>query len=138
MDKTQLKNFILAGNATFTALNPATGRRFTFKISSPKNANESNPVRFVSLLTGPDNQNDFEYLGTVFNGDTFRYGKKSRIGHAALSARAFGWLFPRIVAEAELGGAEVHHEGRCGRCGRPLTVPESLETGLGPTCSKAG
>jgi hypothetical protein len=32
-------------------------------------------------------------------------------------------------------GLKVHHEGRCCRCGRKLTVPESIETGLGPECA---
>jgi hypothetical protein len=30
--------------------------------------------------------------------------------------------------------AEVMHEGRCACCGRPLTVPESIERGIGPDC----
>jgi hypothetical protein len=29
----------------------------------------------------------------------------------------------------------VWHEGRCGRCGRKLTVPESIESGFGPECA---
>jgi hypothetical protein len=28
----------------------------------------------------------------------------------------------------------VHHENHCGRCGRTLTVPESVERGIGPDC----
>jgi hypothetical protein len=34
------------------------------------------------------------------------------------------------------GGYKIHHEGRCGKCGRLLTVPESVETGIGPECAK--
>ena len=30
--------------------------------------------------------------------------------------------------------ADGWHEGRCGRCGRKLTVPESIEAGYGPEC----
>ena len=30
---------------------------------------------------------------------------------------------------------QVWHEGRCGKCGRKLTVPESLTSGLGPECA---
>ncbi|MGQ4872128.1 MAG: DUF6011 domain-containing protein, partial [Candidatus Thorarchaeota archaeon] len=26
----------------------------------------------------------------------------------------------------------IWHEGKCGRCGRRLTVPESIESGYGP------
>jgi hypothetical protein len=29
---------------------------------------------------------------------------------------------------------EVYHSGRCGRCGRELTDPESIKCGLGPHC----
>ena len=31
---------------------------------------------------------------------------------------------------------EVWHEGRCGRCNRALTVPESIASGIGPECAK--
>ena len=31
---------------------------------------------------------------------------------------------------------EVWHEGRCGRCGRKLTTPQSVETGFGPVCAQ--
>ena len=29
----------------------------------------------------------------------------------------------------------VFHDGKCGRCGRKLTVPESIQSGLGPVCA---
>jgi hypothetical protein len=32
---------------------------------------------------------------------------------------------------------EVWHEGKCGKCGRALTVPSSILTGIGPECSKS-
>jgi hypothetical protein len=31
---------------------------------------------------------------------------------------------------------EIWHEGKCGKCGRQLTVPSSIETGIGPECIK--
>jgi hypothetical protein len=37
-----------------------------------------------------------------------------------------------VDGSVELG----HHEGKCGRCGRLLTVPSSIESGIGPECSK--
>jgi hypothetical protein len=68
----------------------------------------------------------------------YRYvpGKKSRIGPDAPSAKAFAWLFPKLAAGAKLDDlVELYHEGRCGRCGRTLTVPESVATGFGPNCA---
>lgn len=48
----------------------------------------------------------------------------------------FAWLWGRIVHEKDLPEkAQVWHEGRCGACNRPLTVPESIENGLGPVCA---
>jgi hypothetical protein len=32
---------------------------------------------------------------------------------------------------------EVWHEGKCGKCGRTLTVPSSIESGIGPECMKS-
>jgi rRNA maturation endonuclease Nob1 len=29
---------------------------------------------------------------------------------------------------------DVYHLGRCGKCGKALTEPESISTGLGPIC----
>lgn len=129
------KRFILAGNATVTFVSP-TGTRFTFKVRTPKRdeGDTRPPVHFVSVLTGADNEGDFTFLGTIFDGQNFRHSHKSRIGTDAPSARAFAWAFPRIMADADLKGMKIYHEGKCGRCGRKLTVPESIESGFGPVC----
>ena len=31
---------------------------------------------------------------------------------------------------------KVFHSGKCGKCGKKLTTPESIKSGLGPYCSK--
>jgi len=31
-------------------------------------------------------------------------------------------------------GLNFFHEGKCGKCGRKLTTPESIKNGFGPTC----
>jgi len=122
--------FVLAGSATFTIENTKTGNRFTFRIDQP----DSDAPHFVSVLTGPDNGSDFSYLGTIFELSRFVHGKKSSIGKDAPSAKAFRWLFDRIRSNTLPECVAVYHLGRCGRCGRALTVPESIQTGLGPKC----
>jgi hypothetical protein len=47
---------------------------------------------------------------------------------------AAAWLFGHLLERRPLPRCTVHHEGRCGRCGRTLTVPESIESGFGPEC----
>jgi len=129
------KRFILAGNATVTFASP-TGVRFTFKVRAKDVNDGAKTLHFVSVLTGSDNESDFTFLGTIFDSQTFRHGRKSRIGQDAPSARAFAWAFPRIMGDAaDLQGMEIFHEGRCGACGRKLTIPESITAGLGPVCA---
>lgn len=131
------RRFILAGNATFTITSAKTGTRFTYKIKAKEIDGGSRKLHFVSVLTGQDNEADYTFLGTIFEGREFRHSKKSHIGADAPSAKAFAWSFARIMADSLGADATVHHEGRCGRCGRKLTVPDSIELGLGPECAGA-
>lgn len=131
------RRFILAGNATFTIVSAKTGTRFTYKIRA-KEIDGGRTLHFVSVLTGADNESDFTFLGTIFEGREFKHSKRSRIGSDAPSARAFVWSFNRIMSNSLNNEASVHHEGKCGRCGRKLTVPRSIEIGLGPECENAG
>jgi hypothetical protein len=94
-------------------------------------------------------------------GITYRHGRKSKIHEGAASARGIAWfvrnldrllelrvrlekigLFGREEVEALIADAEkslnrlrFYHEGRCGKCARVLTVPASIELGLGPVCA---
>lgn len=130
------RRFVLAGNATFTIVSAKTGTRFTYKVRA-KDIESGRTLHFVSVLTGADNENSFTFLGTIFDGTCFRHSAKSRIGREAPSARAFAWAFGRILDDALGETASVHHEGKCGRCGRKLTVPHSIEVGFGPECENA-
>lgn len=130
---TAIAAFFFGGNATFTIRNPGTGGRFTFRVRQGKG---ENAPTFVSVLTGPDNTADFTYLGCIFADGRFVVTRKSRISPTAPSAKAFAWLHGRIAAGRDLGPVEFFHEGRCARCGRALTVPESIESGFGPECVK--
>jgi hypothetical protein len=52
---------------------------------------------------------------------------------------ALNWALGKVWAGRELpGGATLQHAGHCGKCNRLLTVPESVESGLGPECSGLG
>src|SRR5438067_12198077 len=125
--------FILAGNALFTVENAATGNRFTFKVRQP---DEDKP-HFVSVLTGPDNEHSYSFLGTIFDGSRYRHGRRSRISQEAQSARAFDWLFQQLSVRSALPSqVRLCHCGKCGRCGTTLTVPESVDSGFGPECIK--
>lgn len=131
-DRGDALDYVLAGKSTFTVVSGATGQRFTYKVSQPKDK-----PHFVSVLTGSDNTADYAFLGTIFECTTFRHSKKSRISDDAPSVKAFAWLWDRALTfDAAFEQCELWHLGKCGRCGRDLTDPESIARGLGPTCAE--
>lgn len=129
LDARHSKAFVLAGNARVTLQSAATGARFTYRVR----VSDDGGLYFVSVLTGADNESDYEYLG-VIRADAFAHGKKSRLSREAPSARAFAWAWPHLAAGRCPDVLTVWHEGRCGRCNRPLTVPASIASGFGPEC----
>jgi hypothetical protein len=129
-DGQKARQFFLAGHAIVTLVSEKTGTRFTYRV----NRKENTPW-FVAVLSGPNNTEDYAYLGTIFGDGEFRHGRKSRIGTDAPSARAFNWAWQYLTKGELPPQCEVHHEGMCGRCGRTLTVPESIELGFGPECA---
>ena len=131
--KDAIKEFVFAGNAIFTVVSKSTGNRLTFKARRK----EGKPT-FISLLNGPDNTSNYTYMGTVFdNSNTFCLTRNSKVGVDSTSFRLMAWLINQIFGDgSKLDQCEVWHEGHCGRCGRLLTVPESIERGIGPECFK--
>ncbi len=129
-----IERFITGGKAFFTIVSSDTGDRYTFRVSQKENDDGSMSPFFVSILTGPDNWSNYRYLGTISNSGRYSHGKKSKISHDAPSARCINWLTMNLRDETQLARIEFWHEGRCGVCGRKLTVPESVEKGIGPVC----
>lgn len=130
--------FILGGNATFTLRSQETGTRYTYKVTlaekRPGDKEDEWQKWFVALLSGPDNQNDFTYLGMI-RANQFQLTRASRMKLDSLPVKAFHWTFANLVQHRFPDKLEIWHEGRCGRCGRKLTVPESIATGFGPECA---
>ena len=125
--------YCLAGKSTVTLVSQKTGARFTYRIS----ATPDKLAYFVGLLSGPDNTTDYQYLGRISRGVFWpgrRVPRPGDIGRDAPSARAFDWSWRALVRGTLPAGLEIWHEGRCGRCGRKLTVPTSIAQGFGPEC----
>jgi len=131
-DNETIRAFLTAGKAVGTLSNPETGRRYTYRVVS-KDV-EDGTIYFVAVLTGPNNEVDYRYLGTIGRTGRFRATRATENPDAP-SFKAFAWFWSRLTSARTIAPAEFHHEGRCGRCGRALTVPESIETGLGPVCA---
>lgn len=130
--------FVTAGNAIITLESHKTGVHFTYRVRQAKDDHDR-PVNrwFVSVLTGPDNENDYRYIGMLSaKADILAFcaTKGSKISCDAPSFRAFDYFWTAVLRGTIPSCLEVRHEGRCGRCARTLTVPESVDSGFGPEC----
>lgn len=126
--------FFQAGRAVFTIEN-ATGQHYTFKVTRAKFANKAVQEQpyFVSVMThGADG---YTYMGMLTDNKQCRITRKSKYTYESMALRVFNFASAIIHGHRELPeGYKIHHEGSCGKCGRALTDPTSIETGLGPVC----
>lgn len=150
----------------FTLHNTRTDKHLTYQVETargPAAAGEGRR-RFVSVLTGSDNEGSYTYLGTIFDRGPdrylwrwswwgrnhhagaiktrwqYHYGAKSKVGRKAVSQAGFMFLMVSLIPEYPSlpSWYQFWHEGRCGRCGRTLTDPESCARGLGSVCAGKG
>jgi hypothetical protein len=130
--------YMTGGKAYITLVNLSSGNRYTYRIELADKRNPSDLDRyFVAVLIGPDNWSNYKYMGMISkcsNGSlSFRRTQGSKIAEDAPSYIGFNFCFEQIKNNI-IEGFEVWHEGKCGRCGRKLTVPESIASGFGPEC----
>lgn len=141
------KSFILAGRAVFSVEIPEKHRvegkqaHYTYRVDRVEATERWPESYFVKVLTGPDNTADYTYLGKLddFTGQV-RTTQASKNFENSYRLKILNRILARVWADDhaayEQFGFRVHHEGSCGRCGRTLTVPESVESGIGPECTK--
>ncbi len=123
--------FFAGGNAHFTVENPA-GERYTFRVRMARDGK----IYFLSLLTGSDNNTDYTYLA-VYQPQDGQVRKTRKSPSKSQPIEIAQWAFDVVWGRLPLKpGYSILHEGRCCRCGRRLTVPESIRTGIGPECAE--
>lgn len=128
-DAIDAARFMTGARAYFTLRSTKTGTRYTFKVKQPKDKSD---VRFISVL---DSDNSYAYMGMVKNGK-FGTTSKSKVAETDPRFQAFKWTRDFLATGKFPSTLEFWHEGKCACCGRRLTVPASIETGIGPECIK--
>jgi hypothetical protein len=142
------REFVLAGGnwviftldvpASFSGANKCKDH-YTFQVTHRQANDTYGESWFVRLLAGPDNGSDYQYLG-MLNAQTgsVKLTRASRMTDDSwpvrLVRRIMACLWSNQGGDIEAAGFRLLHAGRCGRCGRQLTTPESLDSGLGPVC----
>ena len=142
------KQFILAGKAVFTVEIPASygserglKGHYTFKVCHKEASAQYPEAWFVNLLTGPDNTSDYTYFGMLRPADgQLDLTAKSHHTESSKLVAVLRRVLARVWAGEQdaitAAGFNLHHEGKCCRCGRILTTPESVTSGIGPECAK--
>lgn len=122
------EQFVTAGRAIFTVQNNRNDH-YTYRVQ--RGHNSDSPL-FVSMLSGPD---QYTYIGILTRQGTCQITAKSSITANSTGYKVFNWAMAVIKQLTPLpDGYSIQHEGRCARCGRALTDPESIRTGFGPYC----
>jgi len=148
MDKKLAREFIFSGHAVLTCHNTETGNHKTFMIDK----SDDGKVHFFKIRGDKDGlfqpitrkdrkkKKNWIYVGMTKPDGTFITTKNSKVTWQSQSFKSVQWL---LIAANEWAmdkdlcpQVEVYHEGFCGRCGRTLTDPNSIQAGYGPECLK--
>lgn len=124
-------------NGTYTLESLISGEHRTFRIRTESWMETGKRLRVLSLLTGPQNTED--YTGFAFVSENGVHVWKSKLdGQYEVYAEQ---LWSLALDAAFSPWAEKYRflmEGRCAVCNRPLTTPESIRMGIGPICAEEG
>jgi hypothetical protein len=126
-------NFFFGGDARFTVKSGKSGKHWTFRIRKAKDSD----VYFANLLTGSDNEKSYTYIGLTSRDKFLRLTTNSRFKEQSIPVIVFRWALDKVKNRKSIpAGYQIIHEGRCCRCGRTLTDPESIRLGIGSECIK--
>ena len=136
-------NLLVDGTITVLLRN---GKHFTYRVHTVKKG-DLEGKRIVALLNGPDNNSNYKGFGFVVperanvaaNGQHPNWVDVPDSQDIAIWKKCRSEAFEKH-AKLLLGHANEHvvewmQEGRCMKCGRKLTTPESLKAGIGPVCA---
>lgn len=116
------------GRVIFTVEQKNSDKHCTYKVTKTDFAEGA---LVVSLLTGSNNENDYTSFGFI---DPVT--KEVRLWNRFKYSDAYkkwGEIFRNALFGAE--DLKISHSGRCFKCGRTLTTPESIQSGIGPVCA---
>lgn len=133
----QFRNFIFGGRAVFTLENSSTGNYITFRIKAVKKQGKVVPNEYTveSKVLG-DASSGYSFMGFLnLNRRTFKEWGSTPKG--SIAYKTFYWMMKNFDRLEDFSSKlAIYHEGSCCKCGMPLTVPESIDSGIGPECKR--
>lgn len=123
------QEFAFGGKAIFTLKSLRTETHYTYKLKF-----SYNKYWFASVLSG---ESEYIFLGIISKDDRTKLirTKASQLPVTDERHLALKYFLHSVIGKNTIPSTlEVWHVGKCGRCARPLTHPESIERGIGPEC----
>lgn len=112
----------------FYTLTFPSGEHRTFRIRTEPGG-KFKGRRTLGILIGPDNTAEYESFAFIEDAGPSVWKRFKNQKQAQ-----YAMVIWSIVNGEEIDGYELKISKRCLACNRPLTTPESLETGYGPSC----
>lgn len=133
-----LPHLFFAGRACLTFFNRQTGSHMTVhsrQVRDREDQSKKLPIFYIYVSLLNDGDHGKKFAATFFQTTmTYKLGRDVQPNSQLAKVMQFlqhSLKNPKLVSDL---GAEVMHEGKCCRCNRPLTHPESIGLGFGPEC----
>ncbi len=131
--------FLLAGKCEVTIKSLQSGNHFTYNLKRKESTMEG--TKYIYFVNVQKKGGDSVYAGIVFYDERndvfcFNQGKKGQMGINNTEIKALIYVMNKLHYGHHHIDVEIYHCGKCGRCGKKLTTPESILTGLGPECAR--
>lgn len=127
-------------NGFYTITSP-TGEHRTFQVKTQsEDAQFAAGKRIAMMLTGEDNEEDYQGFGFVTESGIVVWKSKRGQGERSFWEKVADvlWSLSEYNTNSPYAkrGFEILLDKRCYRCNRRLTNPMSIETGIGPECAQ--
>lgn len=130
--------YMLAGKSEFVLHSSKTNQDFTYRLTRKESEKDENKyIYFLNVKMG----HQWLYAGVLWYDDNtnsykFAQGRSGKIEASDINIKSLLFVMNKLQLEQIPLHCTVFHTGKCGVCGKKLTTPESILTGIGPTCSK--
>jgi hypothetical protein len=130
-------NLEIDGTITVVLTN---GKHFTYRLETVRRGSLEGK-RIVSLLVGPDNSRSYKGFGFLNKDereDSTTHGMTFIHVWRKCNTEAFNKHAAILCGMADEHVDKFLQSGKCLKCGRKLTTPESITAGIGPVCAGRG